>query len=62
MGNRIALLIAAAIYIAILLVLVRPNSRGGRLVLSISDVFSDLVRGVTGQTFDQSSQTWSPAK
>jgi len=54
--------IAAIIYIAILFMLVRPNSKGAGLVKVLSDTLSDLIRGVTGETFDSSTNTWSPAK
>lgn len=60
--DSVSWLIAAIIYIAILYTLVRPNSKGAGLVEVLGNTLSDLIRGVAGQTFDQKTKTWSPAK
>lgn len=51
-------LIAAIFYLAILYILVRPNSSGPTVVTGILDAFSDLVRGTVGYTYNSSSQSW----
>lgn len=59
MKDQIGFFIAAVIYVAILFALVRPGSKGTVLVSSITSALTDLVRGVTGQTFNPSTNTWS---
>jgi hypothetical protein len=52
-------LVAAVIYIAIIYMLVRPSSNGPAIVNNVSSVFSDLVRGSIGMTYNTSSGTWT---
>lgn len=62
------LLIIGVIYLAILYMLVRPNSTGVNLIYStdpktgqpsgILATFADLVRGIAGESFDQSTGQW----
>lgn len=57
--DRAFTLIAATFYIAIIYVLVRPNSKGPVIVTSVANAFSDLVRGTIGYTFDPKTGQWS---
>jgi hypothetical protein len=41
-------LVVAIIYLAILVLLVRPSSQGPNIVTTIFDAFSDLLKGSTG--------------
>jgi hypothetical protein len=59
MRDQIGFFLAAILYLAILYVLVRPNSSGPNLVNTILGTFADLVRGVSGQTYNSSTQKWS---
>lgn len=59
MTDKIGFFITAIIYIAILYVLVRPNSKGAQAVANISSTLSDLVRGVMGQTYNPGTNKWS---
>ena len=59
--DRAAWLIAAAIYIAVLYSLVRPNSKGAGIVMVISNTFADLIRGIAGESYDSANKTWNPA-
>lgn len=59
MRDKIGFVIAGVIYIAILYTLVRPGSTGTQLVTTITGTFTDVVRGVTGQTFNPSTGSWS---
>jgi hypothetical protein len=59
MKDMIGFFIVAIVYIAILYVLVRPGSKGATAVQSIFTTFTDLVRGVTGQTYDSKTGKWS---
>lgn len=52
-------LIAAAFYIAIIYMLVRPSSAGPNIVTNIMNAFADLVRGTVGYTYDPNSGQWS---
>lgn len=52
-------LIAAVFYIAIIYVLVRPNSKGPAIVNTMFGAFSDLVRGTIGYTYNASTGQWS---
>jgi uncharacterized membrane protein len=58
MKEQFTAFVVACIYIAILYTLVRPGSKGTVLVNTIGTTLSDLVRGVTGQTFN-SKTGWS---
>jgi hypothetical protein len=60
--DKVAWLIAAVVYIAILFALVRPKSKGAGLVEILGATLADLVRGVAGQTFDKQTNKWSPAQ
>jgi hypothetical protein len=59
MTDKIGFFIAAIIYVAILYTLVKPGSKGTAIIGNIGAAMADLVRGVTGQTFDQSTGKWS---
>lgn len=50
-------LVAAMIYLAILYMLVRPNSKGPALVNTVFNALSDLVKGTVGYTY--SSGGWT---
>jgi hypothetical protein len=58
MKDQIFTLVAAIFYLALLYVLVRPNSNGPEIIENLFSTFSDLVRGVTGYTFNKSTGTW----
>ncbi len=51
-------LVAAVFYIAVIYMLVRPNSNGPTLVNNVSNVLSDLVRGSIGYSYDASTGQW----
>jgi hypothetical protein len=57
-GDTATQWLVGILYVAILYVLVRPGSNGSQFVQTLGSTMSDLVRGVTGQVFDQSSGTW----
>lgn len=57
--EKVSWTIAAIIYIAILYTLVRPGSQGTVVIGNIGTVLTDLVRGATGMTYDQSTGKWS---
>lgn len=59
MKDQIVWFIVAIIYLATVYSLVRPGSKGTVLVGTIFGTFTDLVRGVSGQTYNQSTQKWS---
>lgn len=59
MKENITFFIVGVIYLAILFTLVRPGSTGANLVNTIFSAFTDLVRGVAGQTYNTSTGTWS---
>lgn len=59
MRDRIGYFIAAIIYIAILYTLVKPGSKGTQIIGSIGQALTDIVHGVTGQTFDANTGKWS---
>jgi hypothetical protein len=61
-ADQAVALVVACIYIAILYTLVRPGSKGTVLVGTIGTTLSDLVRGVTGQTYDAKTQSWTVAQ
>jgi len=44
------------LYMAILYILVRPGSNGAQFIKTLSNTLSDLVRGVTGQTWNPPTQ------
>lgn len=50
MKESTVIVIAGAIYIATLMMLVRPNSKGPEIINSIFNTFTDLVKGTTGYT------------
>jgi hypothetical protein len=62
MRDQIGFLLAGILYLAILYVLVRPNSKGPTLVNTVLGTFADLVRGVSGQTYNASTNKWSAAQ
>jgi hypothetical protein len=59
MRDNIAFFIVGVIYVAIVYSLVRPGSTGATLVKTVTGTFADLVRGVSGQTYNPSTQAWS---
>jgi len=59
MKDTFIFVIVGAIYLACLYTLVRPGSQGTVIVGTIGTTLSDLVRGVSGQTYNASSQTWT---
>lgn len=61
MSDKIGTLLVGVLYLAILYVLVKPNSNGPNLVNTVLGTFADLVRGVSGQTFDSSTNSWKAA-
>ena len=61
MRDKLGTLIVGVLYLATLYVLVRPNSQGPTLINTVLGTFADLVRGVSGQTFDTSTNSWKAA-
>jgi len=59
MSGKVAGWLTGILYMAILYMLVRPGSNGSQLVQNLLSSMADLVRGVEGQHYDSSSQTWS---
>lgn len=59
MRDKVGYFIAAVIYVAIIYTLVKPGSKGTQIIGTIGSALSDLVRGVSGQTFDSSTGKWS---
>lgn len=59
MRDKIAYFIAAIIYVAIIYTLVKPGSKGTQIIGTIGSALSDLVRGVSGQTFDSNTGKWT---
>ena len=59
MKDNILFFIMAIVYLAILYALVRPNSKGPAIIKVVFDTFSDLVRGIAGETYNSSTKTWS---
>jgi hypothetical protein len=56
--NTFFTFLAGAIYLAIIYVLVRPNSKGPTIIDNVFTALSDLVRGVTGQTYNSATGKW----
>jgi hypothetical protein len=61
MRDKLGFFIVAIIYMSTLYVLVRPNSKGPGIINNLFSAFTDLVRGVSGQTYDASSGKWKAA-
>lgn len=61
MRQNISMWLIGILYIAIIYLLVRPGSNGAQTVGTFFQTFADLVRGVTGETYDSSTNTWSPS-
>lgn len=59
MEKSISLFIIGVIYIACIVALVRPGSKGPQLVENVLGMLTDLVRGTTGQTYNASTGQWS---
>ena len=59
MKEQITWTIVAILYLATLYTLVKPGSKGTQLVATVTGTLADLVRGVSGQTYDPSSNKWS---
>jgi hypothetical protein len=59
MKDSITFFIVGILYLATLYTLVRPNSNGPTLVKNVLGTFSDLVRGVSGQTYNSQTNAWS---
>lgn len=62
MEDTLGWIIVGVIYLAILYRLVRPSSDGPKLILNVGNTLADLVRGVTGETYDPKTKKWSAAK
>lgn len=62
MKDGVVFFIVGILYLSTLYVLVRPNSQGPALIQTVLGTFSDLVRGVSGQTFDSSTNSWKAAR
>jgi hypothetical protein len=56
--STVTVFIAGIFYLAILYVLVRPGSKGPTIVENVLSTLSDLVRGVSGFTFNSSTGKW----
>jgi hypothetical protein len=61
MRENIGFFLVGILYISTVYVLVRPNSNGPTIINNLFSTFGDLVRGVSGQTFDSSTQSWKAA-
>jgi hypothetical protein len=61
MKENIGFFLVGILYISTIYVLVRPNSNGPKIINSLFSTFADLVRGVSGETFNSTSNTWSAA-
>jgi hypothetical protein len=61
MKDGIVYFIVGVLYLSTVYVLVRPNSNGPALVNNVLGTFADLVRGVSGETFDSSTNSWKAA-
>jgi hypothetical protein len=61
MRENIAFFLVGVLYLSTVYVLVKPNSKGPTIVNNLFSAFADLVRGVSGETYNSSSNTWSPA-
>lgn len=48
MKRDISLFMSGIVYVAILYVLVRPNSQGPTLIESVTSAFANLIRAATG--------------
>jgi hypothetical protein len=59
--ERFTWFVVAVMYIAVLYILVKPGSKGTLIIQNIFGTFTDLVRGVAGQTYDPKNNTWSVA-
>jgi len=57
-SDKVATILVGVLYLATLYVLVKPNSQGPALVNTVLTTFSDLVRGVSGQTYNTQTQLW----
>lgn len=57
MKDTVGIFFVGIIYLAVVYALVRPNSQGPVLIGTVLNTFSDLVRGVAGQTYN--GTTWS---
>lgn len=61
MRENIGFFLVGILYLSTLYVLVRPNSKGPAIINNMFSAFADLVRGVSGETFDSSTNKWSAA-
>ena len=59
MKEKVSWFIAAVIYLAILYTLVRPGSKGTVIIGNIGSLLTDLVRGASGMTYNQTTGKWS---
>ena len=59
MKENLGIFFVGIIYIAILYTLVRPNSKGPQIIQTVFSTFTDLVRGVAGQTYDSTTGQWA---
>lgn len=69
MKDWAVIIIVGVLYLATLMSLVRPNSKlmstdpttGHTYLTNIFNAFDDLVRGSLGESYDASSNSWTPA-
>lgn len=61
MKEQITWAIVAIIYLAVLYSLVKPGSTGTQLVATITGTLADLVRGVSGQTWNPNANNGNGA-
>jgi hypothetical protein len=61
MRENIGFFLVGILYISTVYVLVRPNSNGPAIINSLFSTFADLVRGVSGETYNTSTNKWSAA-
>jgi hypothetical protein len=59
MKEKLVYVIVAILYLATVYAMVRPGSKGTQLVTTILGTLTDLVRGVSGQTYNTKTQAWS---
>jgi len=59
MKEQLGMFLIGVIYLSTLYMLVRPNSKGPEIIGNIFTTFTDLVRGVAGQTYNPATGQWS---
>jgi hypothetical protein len=61
MTDKLGYFLVGILYLSTVYVLVRPNSKGPGIINNLFSAFADLVRGVSGQTYDTTNNTWKAA-